>query len=297
MNNSKFSYRGFDAVFSFIVYLLAIVLLIIFAYPLYFILIASFSDANAVWGGHVWVIPVSPTLDGYREIIKNKDIWSGYYNSLIITALGTCINLFVTLTVAYSLSRKDFKARGIMLVFIMFTMFFSGGMIPTYLLIRNLHMLDTVWALILPVSASVTEIIIARTFFANSIPHELQDAGFLDGCSNIRYLIKIVLPLSKPIIAVLALYYGVARWGTFFSAFIYISTRAKMPLQVILRDIVASANATEGMTTGDEFLRQYQLVELMKYGTIVVASLPALIAYPFIQKYFVKGVMIGSVKG
>ena len=281
------------------IFLLCVVL-VIFIYPLLFVVSASLSDPGAVWSGKVWVWPVGFTLDGYQEIIKDTEIWTGYLNSVIYTVVGTLVNLFFTVTCAYPLSRSDFKARGILMKLYAFTMFFGGGLIPTYLLVQGLGLLDTMWAIILPSFASVTNIIITRTFFQTNIPTELREAGFLDGCTNLSFLTRIVLPLSKPILAVMALYYGVGHWNGFFQAMIYIQDRGKYPLQLFLREIVLqSSMMLEDMQTGDAELiaKQMQLVEIIKYCAIIVASLPALIIYPWMQRFFVKGVMIGSLKG
>ncbi len=288
-----------DYIMDKVIVVILLFVLAMYLYPLLFVLSASFSNPNAVWGGKVWIFPVGFTLGGYEQILKNKEIWSGYKNSIIITTIGVIINLFLTITCAYPLSRRDFKARGILTKIYMFTMFFGGGLIPSYLLVKNLGMLDTIWAVIIPGGASVTNIIITRTFFQNSIPGELREAAFLDGCTNLLFLRHIVLPLSKPIISVMALYYGVDHWNGFFRAMIYFQSRQKFPLQLILREIVILASALNTMELADTELaaKAVHNAEVVKYGVIIVSSLPALIIYPFIQKYFVKGVMIGSVKG
>ena len=287
-----------DRIFDIILMVLAVILLIIFAYPLYFMIIASFSNTSAVWNGEVKFLPVGFSLEGYQELLKNTDIWIGYANSILYTALGTLINLVMTILAAYVLSQPEFKPRNVMMKLITFTMFFSGGLIPTYLLIKGLGMLDTIWALVIPGSINVTNLIITRTFFVSNIPRELKEASMLDGITDVGYLMKIVLPLSKAIIAVIALYYGVAHWNSYFNAMIYLSSSNKFPLQLILRQILLKTTTMTESSGDSAFIaQQVRLAEIIKYCAIIVASIPALIAYPFIQKYFVKGVMIGSIKG
>jgi putative aldouronate transport system permease protein len=287
-----------DVWFDFVNVFFVLILMIAFIYPLYFVVIASFSDSGAVWNGEVVLLPARPSLEGYKEIIKYTAIWRGYLNSIIYTVVGVAVNLFVTITSAYALSRKEFMLRGIIMKVFTFTMFFGGGLIPTYLLIKNMGLLDSMWVLILPSAASVTNIITTRTFFQGNIPDELKEAAFLDGCTNISFLIRIVLPLSKAIIAVMALYYGVGHWNSYFGAMIYLSTRSKLPLQLILREILLKTT-TIFETAGDEatIALQVRLGEVIKYCAIILSSLPALLIYPFVQKSFIKGVMIGSIKG
>ena len=276
------------------------VILVIFLYPLVFVVSASLSSPDAVWGGKVWLYPVGLNFEGYKAVFRDKDIWIGYKNSLIYTVVGVCLNLFITITCAYPLSQHHFKARKVLMKFYTFTMFFGGGMIPSYLLIKNLGLLNSMWAVILQQFASVTNIIITRTFFENSIPPTLQEAAFLDGCTNFSYLQKIVMPLSKPILAVMALYYGVNHWNNYFLPMIYLNDRSKYTLQMVLRERVLESSMLFDMSSsGDAAMvaQQIQAAESMKYCVIIVATLPTLIVYPFVQKHFVKGVMIGSVKG
>lgn len=281
------------------IFLLCIVL-VIFIYPLLFVVSASFSSPSAVWGGKVWLFPVEFNIHGYMEAFKDNEIWIGYKNSIIYTFVGVIINLFVTVTCAYPLSQRNFKARRPLSMFYTFTMFFSGGLIPTYLLVKNLHLLDTMWGVLLPQFATVTNIIITRTFFENNIPQALQEAAFLDGCTNFSYLKKIVIPLSKPILAVMALYYGVNHWNNYFQPMIYLNSQEKFTLQQVLRDKVLEASMLFDMTSGADAAaaaQKIQAAESMKYCVIILATIPTLMIYPFVQKYFVKGVMIGSVKG
>ena len=222
----------------------------------------------------------------------------GYLNTFIYTTVGTSINLLLTTMGAYALSRKNLYGRNVITAILIFTMFFSGGMIPTYLVVKSLHMLNTIWAMVIPGAISVYNLIIMRTFFQTSIPDELEEAAHIDGCSNIQTLIRIVLPLSTPILAVMVLFYAVSHWNTFFDGLIYLTDRNKFPLQLILREILIQNRVADMDSTLEESLIQQAIaVEGLKYALVVVANLPVLIMYPFVQKYFVKGVMIGSLKG
>ncbi len=276
-----------------------VVLLFVFIWPLWFILIASVSDPAAVWNGEVVLFPVNFNLDAYKEIIEYSSIWIGYRNTIFYTVVGTIINVVLTICAAYPLSRKDFVPRNFFMLMFMFTMYFSGGLIPTYMVVRDLGLTNTVWAMIIPGAVSIYNIIITRTYFISSIPYSLQEAAELDGANSLQYLMRIVLPLSKPIIAVIALYYGVAHWNDFFTALIYINKKELLPLQTFLRDLLISNNVSVDMTGLDAISAEYKmkLAQTIKYGVIVVSTLPILCVYPFVQKHFVKGIMIGSVKG
>lgn len=290
----------FDRIFDVINYGLLCIVLIIFIYPLLFVLSASISDPNAIWNGQVWLLPKDISFAGYNMIFGNENIWIGYKNTIIYAIVGTIINLFVTITAAYPLSRKDFYARNFLMRAYTFTMFFSGGMIPTYLLVKQLGMLDTIWAMIIPNAASVWNVIITRTYFQNNIPDELREAAAIDGCSNIKFLIRIVAPLSAPIIAVMTLFYGVGHWNAFFNGLIYLSDRNKFPLQLFLREILILSQMEQNMlehVDPHEVSERMRIAETVKYGVIIVSSLPVLIVYPFVQRHFVKGIMIGSLKG
>lgn len=270
-------------------------------YPLIFILVASVSDPIAVNGGEVWLWPKGATLDGYRRIFDFEPIWTGYRNTIFYTAVGTLINLALTLTSAYALSRKDLQGRNLFMFLFVLTMFFSGGIIPTFLVVKQLGLVNTIWAMMLPNAVGIWNIIIARTFFQMNIPIELQESAQIDGCSNMRMFRSIVLPLSKPIIAVMGLFYGVAHWNAFFNALIYLSDRDLYPLQLILREIMIlnQVNDMLSMTSDqlENMSRQMYMADIMKYGLIVVSSLPVIVVYPFLQKYFLKGVLIGAIKG
>ncbi|WP_169088089.1 carbohydrate ABC transporter permease [Paenibacillus sp. PL91] len=287
-----------DMWFDVINYTVLTIGMLLILYPLYFVLIASFSDPNQIYSGEIWLFPKGLTLDGYERIFHDSTIWIGYGNSLLYAIVGTAISVTLTLMAAYPLARKDFVGRGLFMWFFMFTMFFSGGLIPTYLLIKDLNMINTIWALVLPGAAGVFNIIIVRTFFQSTIPDEMREAAFIDGCSNTKFFVSMVLPLSKPIIAVMVLYHVVGFWNGFFDAMIYLNEETKFPLQLVLRNILVQNQVNSSMMIDVEsYAAKLRVTELIKYGVIIIASLPLLVLYPFLQRYFVKGVMIGSIKG
>ncbi|MEK3890036.1 carbohydrate ABC transporter permease [Bacillus sp. FSL K6-3431] len=271
-------------------------------YPLIYIVSASISAPSAVNSGDMWLFPKEITFDGYKLIFDNNNIWKGYLNTIFYTVLGTLINLAITIPAAYALSRKDFAGRNFFMGMFVLTMFFSGGLIPTYLVVKNVGLIDTIWAMVLPNAAAVWNIIVARVFFQTSIPKELEESAIIDGCSNFTMFIKIILPLSAPIIAVMALFYGVGHWNGYFNALIYLSDKTLYPLQLVLREILVlqemSSQSTEMTGSMAEAMHsKQQLAAVIKYGVMIVSSLPIIIVYPFLQRYFVKGVMIGSLKG
>ncbi len=276
---------------------LFIVVLIVILYPLYFILIASVSDPVAVNSGKVWFWPANVSWKGYAAIVNHHQIWLGYRNSLFYAVLGAGISTAVTISGGYALSRKDLFGRKIIMLFILFTMFFQGGLIPTYILVKNLGMLDTMWAMVIPGAVSAFQIVIVRTFFQQTIPDELLEASMVDGCNNLRFFFRIVLPLSLPIIAVIVLFNAVAQWNSYFKALVYLSSEELQPLQIILRRILIENQSSEMMGDLNSAQEKAKQAELVKYGLVIVASLPMMVLYPFLQKYFVKGMMIGSVKG
>jgi len=292
-----------DKIFNVVNVSIMILVLIIELYPLIFVVSASISNPDLVNRGEVWLLPKDISFEGYIRVFRDKEIWTGYRNTVFYTVLGTIINLFVTLPAAYSLSRKDFYGRNFFTAIFTFTMFFSGGLIPTYLIIKGLGLRDTIWAMLLPGAASMYNIIVTRTFFQSNIPNELREAAEIDGCSNTRLFLTIVLPLSTPIIAVMALFYGVGHWNSYFSALIYLSKRELYPLQLFLREIlILNEMSTEMLmnATGEEIealAKQAKIADMIKYAIIIVSSAPVLMAYPFIQKYFVKGIMVGAIKG
>jgi putative aldouronate transport system permease protein len=272
--------------------------LVLVLYPLVYVVSASLSNPTLVLQGEVWLWPKELSLEAYKRVFENADIMIGYRNTILYTVVGTCVNIAMTTAGAYPLSRRDFYGRNAIMAFFVFTMFFSGGIIPTYLVVKSLGIINTFWVMILPGAVSVFNLIIMRTFFQNTIPLELQESAFMDGSTNTRILVSIVLPLSMPIIAVLILYYAVGHWNAFFNALIYLSDRKQYPLQLFLREILIQ-NQMEEMMSGDtqSMVEQQNLAEGLKYAIIVVSSLPVLILYPALQKYFEKGIMIGAIKG
>lgn len=275
--------------------------LLLTLYPLIYVISASFSEPTMVTTGQVVLLPVLPTLDGYKTIFEYGPIWTGYRNTIFYTVFGTFINMAVTLPCAYALSRKDLVGRNALSVLFAFTMFFSGGLIPTYLVVKQLNMINTIWALLIPSAMSVWNMIIARTYFQSSIPSGIEEAATIDGCSNVKLFTRIVLPLSQPIIAVLILYYAVGHWNEYFNALIYLSNQEIYPLQLILRSILLLDQMLDMMDSDPEaqkeMMRLLQMKEAMKFGIIVLSTLPVMILYPFLQKFFVKGVMVGAIKG
>ncbi|WP_044477400.1 carbohydrate ABC transporter permease [Paenibacillus antibioticophila] len=293
-----------DKLFLIINYVYLLLALVVVLYPLVYIISASISNPKLVSSGEMWLFPKGLTLDGYKLVFDNPKIWIGYRNTIFYTVIGTLLNLAVTLPAAYALSRSDFVGRHFFMGMFLVTMFFSGGLIPTYLLVKNLGLINSVGALILPVAASVWNIIVARTFFQSTIPKELQEAAHVDGCTNIRLFLKIVLPLSSPIIAVMALFYGVGHWNSYFPSLIYLNDDMKYPLQMVLRQILVlqemSAETTGAAISGDiaqAMANKAEIAALVRYAVIIVSTLPVIAVYPFLQRYFVQGVMIGSVKG
>lgn len=304
MNNRLVKDTKADKIFMAFNYVFIILAVGIVLYPLIYIVSASISDPQFVNSGEMWLWPRGFTMEGYKTILENNSIWRGYLNTIYYTALGTSINLLVTLPAAYALSRPDFYGHRAFTTFLLITMFVSGGLIPSYLLIKNLGMLNTVWALVLPGAASVYNIVVTRTFFQSTIPREMEEAAIIDGCSDFKLFMKIVLPLSTPIIAVMALFYGVGHWNGFFGALIYLSDKSMYPLQMVLREILVlqdmSSNSIGGTMTSEMAELMYskqQLAAVIKYGVMIVSTLPIIAVYPFLQKYFVKGMMVGSVKG
>ncbi|MFB9828046.1 carbohydrate ABC transporter permease [Lederbergia wuyishanensis] len=292
---SKIKDSWSDRIFVGSIYVFLTLVLVVVLYPLIYILSASFSDPAAVTSGRVWLFPVNPTLEGYTTVFKNPQIILGFSNSFFYAVVGTLISVSITIMLAYPLSRPTFFGRNFIMILLVFTMIFDGGLIPLYLVVKNLQLLDTIWALLLPSALAVFQVIIARTFFQSTIPNELVEASEMDGCSDINFILKVVLPLSKPIIAVLVLMYAVGKWNTYFDAMIYLKSEELFPLQLVLRSVLILNVDPNGDVM--QLLKAQGLRELMKYSLIVISSLPVLIIYPFVQKHFVKGVLIGSLKG
>ena len=294
----KIQYCRQDRIYFIVSGVMLTFLLILVLYPLLFVLAASFSSGSAVTSGKVFLWPVDFSLEGYKAVFNKPDIWSAYFNTFLYTIVGTAINLFMVMMTAYPLSRSNLRGRNVIMLFFTFTMFFNGGMIPLYIQITELHMIDTIWAMVIPGALSVYNMIIARTFIQSNIPNELYEAASIDGCNDVKYFFRMVLPLSKSVMAVVGLFSAVAHWNAYFNAMMYLNTRVKMPLQIILREILIMNQIDLSMVQDPELLLQMaSLADVLKYSLIVVATAPILCLYPFVQKYFIKGVMIGSLKG
>ena len=290
--------RG-DKVFDVIVDLLVAIAAIVTIYPLYFVVLASLSDPAALLGGHVFLWPADPDLTAYQYILKDGRIGTGYLNSIIYTAFGTLFGVLLTVPAGYALSRRDLVGRNVIMKVMVCTMYLQGGLIPTYMVIKDLHLVNTRLVMIILGSFTVFNLIIVRTFFMSKIPNELWEAAQLDNCGNGRFFLNIVLPLSKEIVAVIVLYIAVAHWNTFFNALIYLGDQKLFPLQLVLREVLLG---TQSAISGEDVdaaavIQMQRLSETIKYGVMVISTLPIMLLYPFVQKYFVKGVMIGSVKG
>ena len=287
-----------DKMFDALIILVLCIVLVIVLYPLYFVVIASVSDPIQVIGGKVILKPIGFNFEAYKRVFKYEMVMRGYGNTLMYTAAGTTLNLVMTDLAAYPLSRRKLHGKGFVLGMMMVTMFFSGGLIPTYVTIRSLRLLDTFWVMILPGALSVYNTMLMRSFFITSVPVELEEAARIDGASHFKTLTQVILPVSKAILAVMVVFYAAGHWNNYFSGLIYLSTEEKYPLQLVLRAILIQNQMQEEMVidVGDTYNRQ-MMAETLKYALIIVSSVPLLLLYPFVQKYFVHGVMIGSVKG
>ncbi len=283
-----------DRIFYLVDYLLIGLVICITLYPFLFILSASISETGALGRGEVWLLPIGLNLEAYKLVMNDPKIWSGYYNTIWFVGIGTTINILMTTLTAYPLSRKKFGARNVLMMFIAFTMFFSGGLVPSYLLVKTLGMINTRWAIVIPAAISTYNLIIMRTFF-ESIPESIHESATIDGCPEFKILLRIFLPLSLPVMAVMVLFYAVAHWNSYFSAMIYLNDEDKYPLQLWLRKILIQYEQNDilhDITEGRDVVGQS-----VRYATIIVSTVPILLVYPFLQKYFVKGVMIGAIKG
>jgi putative aldouronate transport system permease protein len=293
-----------DKIFDIINITLVTLIMVIILYPMIFIVSSSFSNPDLVSTGKVWLYPRGFNIEGYIRVFQDDEIMIGYRNTMFYTIAGTLLNLACTLPAAYALSRRDLVGKNIIMFFMLFTMYFSGGMIPTYLIVKSLGLLNSWWVLIVTSAVNTYNLIIARTFFANGVPHELEEAAIIDGCSKSGTFFKIIIPLSKALIGVLVLYYSVSHWNSWFSGLIYLTDRSKVPLQLVLREILIEQQIKSQMVaSGQELMNdeiqalQVKLASLIRYCVIVVSSVPVMIVYPFLQKYFDKGVMLGSLKG
>jgi putative aldouronate transport system permease protein len=281
----------FYTINTFILLLLAFIVL----YPLYFIIIASISDPDAVLAGKVFLYPVNITLSGFGKILEKADVWKGYLNTIIYTILTVVISLLVTIPAGWALSRKNLMFRKAFMVYFIIPMFFGGGLIPFYNVMSGLHLVNTVWAIILPSVLSVWNLFMTKTFFESSIPNSLIEAAKIDGAGHFRTFITVVVPLAKPIIAVMALYYAIGQWNSYFNAMIFLQNEKLYPLQLVLKEILIATESTVG-GSGETILEQYRLATQIKYVSVIVSSIPVLMLYPLVQKYFEQGVMIGSLK-
>ena len=302
--SNKIKSTGSDRVFLFINSVLLIALFVILLYPMWFVLIASVSNPTLVSTGKVLFWPKGFTLGGYERVLSFGDLWIGYGNTLFYTVAGTTLNLAATLPCAYALSRKDMPGRGFIMTLFLITMYFGGGLIPSYLNVKELGLNNTRAIMLINGLVSTFNIIVCRTFFATAIPWELHEAAHVDGCSDFRIFLKIILPLSMPIVVVMSLYYGVGRWNSYFEAMIYLKDRSMYPLQLFLREILIQSDVSKKMLmevtdarTMQALFAQADVANLAKYCVIVVSTLPMMLIYPWLQRFFAKGVMIGSIKG
>ncbi|SDK92520.1 putative aldouronate transport system permease protein [Glycomyces sambucus] len=290
-----------DLAFKALLAACSVLVLLLALYPIYFVVIASVSDPAMVATGRVWIVPREISWFGYEQILADERIWNGYRNTLVYALAGTALNLLVTMPAAFTLSRREFRPRRVLMFFFAFTMFFSGGLIPMYLLLRDLNLLDNWLVFILPSAVNVFNLIIARSFFEHSLPEELHEAASIDGANYFQFFARIALPLSMPILSVIGLYYLVQHWNDFFTGLVFVRDYSLQPLQIVLRDILISNQAFSGGAGGaggagaGSYAQQY--ADQIKYGVIVVSTLPVIVLYPFLQRYFEKGVMIGAVKG
>ena len=277
-------------------YIISVLIIIIIAYPLWFVIIASFSNPVDITNGEVWFLPKKWDFGGYRELFKQKQIWTSYLNTIIYTFVGTFIALAVNIPAGYAMSRKDLVGRKWINIFYLIPMFVSGGLIPTYFIVKGFGLLDSFWVMVLPFSVSTYNIIVAKTFFRSSLPESLWDAAQIDGCGTIRYFFQFALPLSKSVLAVIGLWTAVGLWNSWFNALIYLNKETLQPLQLLLRRILISNLSLLGAATGSMAQELRRLSDMMKYAAIVISTLPIMCLYPFLQKYFNKGVMIGAIK-
>ncbi|MCR5343080.1 MAG: carbohydrate ABC transporter permease [Butyrivibrio sp.] len=286
-----------DTFINILFYIIAVIMMIAILYPLWFVIIASISNPYDVANGRLWLFPQQVDIRGYKELLAQEKIWLSYINTIIYTVVGTIIALVVNISAGYAMSRKDLPYRKLVNIFYVIPMFVGGGLVPTYLVVKNFGFLDSFWVMVIPFAASSYNIIVARTFFETSVPESLWEAAQIDGCGTIRFFLEFILPLSKAILAVVGLWTVVAQWNSWFNALIYLQNEKLMPLQLLLRRILITNESLLGAATGTMAQELRLLSDMMKYASIVISTLPIMILYPFLQKYFDKGVMIGAVKG
>ncbi len=286
-----------DNIFSVVIAVMTCIFIVVILYPLWFVLVASFSGPVEVFAGRVWIWPVNFNIEAYRRIFMDGEVFVGYRNTIVYTILGTFVSIILTLSAAYPLSRKKLYGRNIIMGLFAFTMFFGGGLIPTYLIVKGAGLYNNLWVMILVGSLSVYNVIVARTFLQSTIVEEIYEASDVDGANDIKVFFTVVLPLSAPILAVLTLFYAVGFWNNYFTGLIYLRDRSRYPLQLYLREILVIDTADNVVETLEVDMNRVLVKESIKYGVIIVSSVPMLILYPFLQRFFVKGVMIGAIKG
>ena len=287
-----------DIIFDIVNYVILSIAFIIFLYPLVYVVSASLTKPTDVLSGKMWLLPTSFSFEGYKRILSYAPLWQSFLNTFYVVVVGTVLSVVVTLLAGYVLSREDFKARSFFILVFTVTMFFGGGLIPSYMLVtETLNMRDSLWSLIIPSAISVYNIILVKTYFTTSVPKDIFEAAVIDGCGDFRFFISIATPLAVPIIAVIALYNVVGRWNSYFDALIYLNSEEKYPLQLVINNLLMENDVSSIGGSGSLSLEHTLTVESMKYGVIVVSSLPMLVVYPMVQQYFIKGIMVGSVKG
>ena len=299
-NKIKMNRTTSDKIFDVVNIILVLLIILIIAYPIIFVLNASFSDPNRIYDTPLLLYPRGFNVTGYKEVFKNKDILTGFKNAVIYTGLGTIVNVVVTTLAAYPLSRPELKGKGFITMIFTFTMFFNGGLVPTYLVNQQLGIINTIWVMILPGAVGVYNMILMRTFFQQNIPMDLQESAYIDGANDLQLLIKVVLPLATPIMAVMTMFYGVGRWNSYFDAMIYLQERSKFPLQLILKEILVQNQFGQDMNQTIVGSAQAELAALkmtLKYSVVIISSVPVLLFYPIVAKYFEKGIMVGAIKG
>lgn len=286
-----------DHLYMVLVHILCALSVFCIVIPLLYVVVASFSSPKALLSGKVFLWPVDFTLRGYKMLLQHKLLVSGFWNSIVYTVVGTVVNLVMTVLAAYPLSRKDLAIRNPIMLLFTVTMLFNGGMIPTYILVKNLHLLDSMWAIILPTAISVWNLIITRTYFQTNIPQEVLESASVDGCDDFTFLVKIAVPLAKSILAVNVLWYAVGHWNSYFNEMMYLNTNTKFPLQLVLREILVNMDMAGMSMDVTKQLEMQETKYLLQYSSIIVGSVPVMLLYPFIQKHFVKGIMVGAIKG
>lgn len=296
---SKKIHISSNKIFDVVNYSLLFLMTVAVLYPLYFVVIASFSDPNAIYAGEVLFSPKKVSFEGYQLLFEDDLLWRGYWNTIRYTAIGTLLNVVLTICAAYALSRRKLPGRKMLTLFITFTMFFNGGLMASYLLVQKMGLINSMWSVILPVAVGPWNLIVAKSFFENTVPEELYEVACIDGCSEIRAFVNVILPVSKAVVAIMVLFYAVAHWNSYFNAMLYLTDEELYPLQLVLRNLLIQTDMSAMSMTGDmtSLAQQQRIADQIKYGVIIVSSVPVLAMYPFVQKYFAQGVTIGAIKG